>query len=49
MYNGLIIMSDLTKNNKERRMKIRIPVVINEIESRINKLPTVGRARSNKT
>jgi hypothetical protein len=49
MYNGLIIMPDLTKNNKERRRKIRIPVVMDEIESRINKLPTLGRARSNKT
>jgi hypothetical protein len=46
MYNGLTIMPDPTKINKRRRKKIRIPMVMDEIEGRINRLPTQGRARS---
>jgi hypothetical protein len=49
MYNGSIISQDPTKINKERRRKIRIPMVMDEMEDRINKLPTRGQARSSKT
>jgi hypothetical protein len=49
MYNGPIIRPDPAKINKERRNKIRITMVIDEMEGRINRLPTRGRARSNET
>jgi hypothetical protein len=48
MYNGPIIRPDPAKINKEIRRKIRIPMVMNEMEGRINKLPTRGQARSNR-
>jgi hypothetical protein len=46
MYNGPIIRLDLAKINKERRRKIRIPIVMDEMEGHINKLPSRDRARS---
>jgi hypothetical protein len=49
MYNGLIIRSDPAKINKGRRRKIRIPMVMDEMKCRINRLPTRGRARSSIT
>jgi hypothetical protein len=49
MYNGPIIRPDLAKINKGRRRKIRIPMVMDEMEGRINRLPTRGRARSSRT
>jgi hypothetical protein len=49
MYNSLIIRSDPAKINKERRRKIRILIIMDEIEGRINRLSTRGRARSNGT
>jgi hypothetical protein len=48
MYNGPIIMPDPAKINKERRMKIRIPMVMDEMKGRINRLQTQGRARSSR-
>jgi hypothetical protein len=48
MYNGPIIRSDPAKINKGRRRKIRIPMVMDEMEDRINMLPTRGRDRSNR-
>jgi hypothetical protein len=48
MYNGPIIKSDPVKINKWKRKKICIPMVIDEMEDRINRLPTRGRARSSK-
>jgi hypothetical protein len=50
MYNGPVIRPDPAKNNKGRRRKISIPMVMDEMEDhiRINKLPTRGRARSNR-
>jgi hypothetical protein len=48
MYNGPIIRPDPAKINKERRMKIHISMIMNEIEGRINKMPTRGRARSSR-
>jgi hypothetical protein len=48
MYNGSIIRPDPAKINKERRKKIRIPMVMDEMEGRINRMPTRGRARSSK-
>jgi hypothetical protein len=49
MYNGPIIRPDPEKINKGRRMKICIPMVMDEMEDRINRLPTRGRARSRRT
>jgi hypothetical protein len=49
MYNGQIIRSDPAKINKEMRRKIHIPMVMDEIEGRINKMSTRGRARSSRT
>jgi hypothetical protein len=49
MYNGLIIKVDPAKINKERRRKIHIPIVMDEIEGYINRLSTRDRARSSKT
>jgi hypothetical protein len=49
MYNGLVIKSDPTKINKERRRKIHIPVVMDEIEGCINILLTRGQGHSSKT
>jgi hypothetical protein len=49
MYNGLIIRLDPAKINKGWRRKICIPMIMDEMEGRINKLPTRGRARSSKT
>jgi hypothetical protein len=48
MYIGPVIRPDPAKINKERRMKIHIPMVMDEIEDRINMLPTRGRTRSNR-
>jgi hypothetical protein len=49
MYNGPIIRPDPAKINKGRRRKIRIPMVMDKIKGRINKLPTRGRTRSSRT
>jgi hypothetical protein len=49
MYNGLIIRPDPAKINKGRRRKIHIPMIMDEIEGRINRLPTRGRAHSSRT
>jgi hypothetical protein len=46
MYNGPIIRSDLAKINKGRGRKIHISMVMDEIEGRINRMPTRDRARS---
>jgi hypothetical protein len=43
MYNDPIIRSDPAKINKERRRKIHILIVIDEIEGRINRLSTRDR------
>jgi hypothetical protein len=48
MYNGPIIRPDPAKINKGRRRKTCIPMVMGEMEGRINMLPTRGRARSNR-
>jgi hypothetical protein len=48
MYNGPIIRSDPAKINKGKRRKIRIPMVMDEMEDHITMLPTRGRARSNR-
>jgi hypothetical protein len=40
MYNGPIIKPDPEKINKERRRKIHIPIDMDEIEGRINRLLT---------
>jgi hypothetical protein len=48
MYNGSIIMPDPAKINNGRRRKIRILMVMDEMEGRINKMQTRGRARSDK-
>jgi hypothetical protein len=47
--NSPIIILDPVKINKGRRKKIRIPMVIDEMEGCINRLPTRGRARSSRT
>jgi hypothetical protein len=49
MYNGPIIRPDPVKINKRRRRKIRIPMVMDKIEGRVNILLTRGRARSSRT
>jgi hypothetical protein len=49
MYNSSIIRLDPAKINKVMRQKIRIPMIIDEMKGRINKLSTRGRARSSKT
>jgi hypothetical protein len=46
MYNGSIIMLDPAKSTKEK--KILILIVMDEMESHINRLPTHGRARSSR-
>jgi hypothetical protein len=48
MYNSLIIRADPAKINKGMRRKIRIPMVMDEIEGHINMLSTRGRVRSSK-
>jgi hypothetical protein len=48
MYNGPIIMSDSAKINKEKRKKIRIPMIMDEIDDRINKFSTRDGGRSKK-
>jgi hypothetical protein len=48
MYNGPVIRPDPAKINKGRRKKIRIPMVMDEMEDRNNMLSTRGRARSNR-
>jgi hypothetical protein len=40
MYNGLIVRLDPAKINKGRRRKIRIPIIMDEMEDHINRLPT---------
>jgi hypothetical protein len=49
MYNGPIIKPDPAKINKGRRRNIRISMVMDEMEGRIDRLPTQGRARSSRT
>jgi hypothetical protein len=49
MYNVPIIRTDPAKINKGRRRKIYILMVMDEMEGRINRLPTRGRARSSRT
>jgi hypothetical protein len=48
MYNGPIIRPDPAKVNKGMRRKIRIPMIMDKMEGRINRLSTQGRARSNR-
>jgi hypothetical protein len=48
MYNGPVIRPDPAKINKEGRRKIHIPMIMDEMEDRINMLPTRGRAHSNR-
>jgi hypothetical protein len=48
MYNDPIIRPDLAKIDKERRKKIHIPIDMNEMKDRFNRLPTRGRARSSR-
>jgi hypothetical protein len=48
MYNSPIIRPDPAKINKGRRRKIRIPMVMDEMNDHINRLPTGGRAHSNR-
>jgi hypothetical protein len=48
MYNGSVIRADPTKINKGMGRKIHISMIMDEMEDRINRLPTRGRARSNK-
>jgi hypothetical protein len=43
MYNGPVIRPDPAKINKGRRRKIHILMVMDEIEDRINRLPTRGQ------
>jgi hypothetical protein len=40
MYNDPVIRPDPTKINKGKRRKIRIPMVMDEMKDRINRLPT---------
>jgi hypothetical protein len=47
MYNGPVIRSNPAKINKGRIRKIHILMVMDEMEDRINMLPTRGQARSN--
>jgi hypothetical protein len=46
LYTGSIIRPDPKKINKGRRRKIRIPMVMDEMEGRISRLPSRGRGRS---
>jgi hypothetical protein len=46
MYNGSIIRLDPAKINKGRRRNMRIPMVMDETESRINGMPTRVQGRS---
>jgi hypothetical protein len=48
MYNGPIIRQEPTKINKWKKKKIHIPMVMDEMEGHINRLPTRGRARSSR-
>jgi hypothetical protein len=48
IYNGPVIRPDPAKINKGRRRMIRIPMVMDEMEGCINRLPTRGRAHSNR-
>jgi hypothetical protein len=48
MYNGPIIMPDPAKINKEMRRNLRIPMIIDEMEGRINRMSIRGRARSSR-
>jgi hypothetical protein len=48
MYNGSVIRPDPAKINKGWRRKIRISMVMDEMKDHINRLPTRGRARSNR-
>jgi hypothetical protein len=47
IYNGPVIRPDPAKINKGRRRKIHIPMIIDEMEGHINRLPTWGRVHSN--
>jgi hypothetical protein len=49
MYKGPIIRSDPAKINKGMRRKIHIPMVMDEMEGRINRLPTRDRVHSSRT
>jgi hypothetical protein len=46
MYNGPIIRPDPVKINKERRRKICITMVMDEMKGRINRLSSQGRGRT---
>jgi hypothetical protein len=48
IYNGSIIRTNSAKINKGKRRKIRIPMVMDEMEGRINRLPTRDRAHSSR-
>jgi hypothetical protein len=48
MYNGPIIVADLAKINKGKRKKIRIPMIMDEMEGHINRLSTRCRVRSSR-
>jgi hypothetical protein len=48
MYNSPIIMPDTAKIKKGMRKKICILMVMDEMEGRINMLPTRGRAHSSR-
>jgi hypothetical protein len=43
MSNGPFIKPDPAKINKEGRRKIRIPMIMDEIEGHISRLPTQDR------
>jgi hypothetical protein len=45
MYNDPVIRSDLAKINKDRRIKIRILMIMDEMEGRISRFPTWGRGQ----
>jgi hypothetical protein len=48
MYNSLIIKLDPVKINKEKRKKIQIPMIMDEMDDHINKLSTQSRAHSSR-
>jgi hypothetical protein len=45
MYNDPVIRSDLAKINKDRRIKIRILMIMDEMEGRISRFSTWGRGQ----
>jgi hypothetical protein len=46
IFYGTTIRSDPTKNNKDRRIKIRISMITDEIEGQISRLPSREREQS---